>query len=228
MRVGEDCSRTVLHLHRGTPYVYQGEELGMTNAPLRRRIERLPRHRVAQPLRRGASARGRRPGRRCSRALRRDEPRQRPHADAVGRRAGTPASPPARRGSPVNPNHAEINAAAARRRPGLGLPPLPAADRAAAHASRSSPHGDFTMLLPDDDELYAFTRPLDGSQLLVLANFSSTTIDVSAVIDHVGRRGAGARQLPRCRQRARAPAVGGSGPPALTPRVLDVESSAFA
>ena len=23
---------TVLHLHRGTPYVYQGEELGMTNA----------------------------------------------------------------------------------------------------------------------------------------------------------------------------------------------------
>ena len=24
---------TVLHLHRGTPYIYQGEELGMTNAP---------------------------------------------------------------------------------------------------------------------------------------------------------------------------------------------------
>ena len=23
----------MLHLHRGTPYVYQGEELGMTNAP---------------------------------------------------------------------------------------------------------------------------------------------------------------------------------------------------
>ena len=32
----------------------------------------------------------------------------------------TPASPPARRGSPVNPNHTEINAAAAGRRPGLG------------------------------------------------------------------------------------------------------------
>jgi oligo-1,6-glucosidase len=24
---------TVLHLHRGTPFVYQGEEIGMTNAP---------------------------------------------------------------------------------------------------------------------------------------------------------------------------------------------------
>ena len=23
----------MLHLHRGTPYVYQGEELGMTNIP---------------------------------------------------------------------------------------------------------------------------------------------------------------------------------------------------
>ena len=27
---------TVLHMHRGTPYVYQGEELGMTNAPFAR------------------------------------------------------------------------------------------------------------------------------------------------------------------------------------------------
>src|SRR4051794_17766224 len=41
-RFGDDCDdhrttsaktlATVLHLHRGTPYVYQGEELGMTNA----------------------------------------------------------------------------------------------------------------------------------------------------------------------------------------------------
>ena len=46
-RFGDDCPEhrvasaktlgTVLHLHRGTPYVYQGEELGMTNAPLHRR-----------------------------------------------------------------------------------------------------------------------------------------------------------------------------------------------
>ena len=24
---------TILHLHRGTPYVYQGDEIGMTNYP---------------------------------------------------------------------------------------------------------------------------------------------------------------------------------------------------
>jgi oligo-1,6-glucosidase len=29
------CLATLLHLHQGTPFVYQGEELGMPNAPLR-------------------------------------------------------------------------------------------------------------------------------------------------------------------------------------------------
>src|SRR3712207_7547141 len=43
---------TVLHLHRGTPYVYQGEELGMTNAPFTsiddfRDIESLNHHAAA-------------------------------------------------------------------------------------------------------------------------------------------------------------------------------------
>ena len=58
---------------------------------------RLPRHRVAEPLRRGGRAR-RRPGRGAAGAAH-DGPRQRAHADAVGRRASTPASPPASRGS---------------------------------------------------------------------------------------------------------------------------------
>ena len=88
---------TVLHLHRGTPYVYQGEELGMTNAPVRahrdfRDIESVNHYRDAVAARRGRR-------RRAAPALRRDEPRQRAHPDAVGRPARTPASPPGRRGS---------------------------------------------------------------------------------------------------------------------------------
>ena len=55
---------TVLHLHRGTPYVYQGEELGMTNAPFAG-VDRLPRHRVGQPLR-GGGRRGPPTRRTCS------------------------------------------------------------------------------------------------------------------------------------------------------------------
>jgi oligo-1,6-glucosidase len=33
--------------------------------------------------------------------------------------------------------------------------------------------GDFTMRLPNDDHIYAFTRRLDGTELLVLANVDS-------------------------------------------------------
>ncbi len=121
---------TVLHLHRGTPYVYQGEELGMTNAPFAGR-RRLPRHRVAQPLRRGG--RGRRPARStCCAALRatsRDNARTPMQWDADRarrlhhRHAVAPGQPEPRRDQ----------RGGRARRPELGVPPLPAADRAAPH-----------------------------------------------------------------------------------------------
>ena len=78
------CLATLLHLHRGTPYVYQGQELGMANFPFAG-ARRLPRRRVAQPLRHGGGRR-RGPGARAGRAAH-DEPGQRPHAGAVGRLA---------------------------------------------------------------------------------------------------------------------------------------------
>jgi oligo-1,6-glucosidase len=34
--------------------------------------------------------------------------------------------------------------------------------------------GDFTMLLPEHDDVYAFTRSLDGATLLVVCNVSRT------------------------------------------------------
>ena len=75
---------TVLHCHRGTPYVYQGDELGMTNAPYRtideyRDIQALNFHADA------VGARRRRPDRRA-RGDGPDEPRQR----AAPRCSGTP------------------------------------------------------------------------------------------------------------------------------------------
>ena len=38
--------------------------------------------------------------------------------------------------------------------------------------------GDFTMLLPDHEHVYAFTRSLDGVTLTVLGNFSGTLQEV--------------------------------------------------
>ena len=134
---------TVLHLHRGTPYVYQGEELGMTNAPFGD-DRGLPRHRVAEPLRRGG--RGRRVTRRRAARAAHDGPRQRPHADAVGRRARTPASRPASRGSPVNPNHTEINAEAERADPDSVFHHYRRLIEL-RHALPVIADGDFTMLL---------------------------------------------------------------------------------
>src|SRR6185437_12397658 len=35
-RTSATCIATVLHLHRGTPYVYQGDEIGMADFPFAR------------------------------------------------------------------------------------------------------------------------------------------------------------------------------------------------
>ena len=164
---------TLLHLHRGTPYVYQGEELGMTNAPFPaiedfRDIESINHFRDATVL--GADPDE------VLEALRvkgRDNARtpmqwdDSPHA---GFTAGEPWIP-------VNPNHREINAAAA------------VADEHSVfhhyrrlielrHTEPAVSHGDFTMLLPDDPQVYAFTRTLGDRWLLVLVNVGGTPVTV--------------------------------------------------
>ena len=59
-------------------------------------------------------------------------------------------------------------------------------------------HGDFTMLLPHDERVYAFCRRLDDVELLVLANMSGDDIEVAfsdaarwqdpeLVLDNLGR-----------------------------------------
>ena len=86
---------TVLHLHRGTPYVYQGEELGMTNAPWAtiedfRDIESLNHYA------RGGRGRARRPTTCCSRCARWAATTRARRCS--GTPARTPASRPASRG----------------------------------------------------------------------------------------------------------------------------------
>jgi oligo-1,6-glucosidase len=99
---------TVLHLHRGTPYVYQGEELGMTNAPWAtiddfRDIESLNHYREAV-------AEGQSPDDvlRALRTMGRDNART-PVQWTPGPHAGFTTGEP---WLPVNPNHTTINAEA--------------------------------------------------------------------------------------------------------------------
>src|SRR5436190_341202 len=100
---------TVLHLHRGTPYVYQGEEIGMTNVPFEsiedfRDIESINHYAEA-------TAAGEDPQAVLAtmRPMSRDNARTPMQWDA-GEHAGFTAGTP---WIPANPNHTEINAEAA-------------------------------------------------------------------------------------------------------------------
>jgi oligo-1,6-glucosidase len=163
------CLATLLHLHRGTPYVYQGEELGMANAPFRtpadlRDVESL--NHFAQAVAAGAD-----PERVLAaiRPVSRDNARTPVQWDATehaGFTAGTPWIA-------VNPDHAEWNAAAQRDDPRSVLAHHKALI-ALRHASATVQRGDVTLLLPDHDSVYAFTRALDDETLLVVCNVSAT------------------------------------------------------
>jgi oligo-1,6-glucosidase len=164
---------TVLHMHRGTPYVYQGEELGMTNTPFTsiddfRDIESVNHYT-------GAVAAGQDPEAvlQSLRFMSRDNARtpmqwdDSPHA---GFTTGTPWLA-------VNPNHKDINAAAAVADPESVFHHY----RRLIELRHTEPvvaHGDFTMLLPNDEHVYAFTRSLDGVELLTLGNFTGESMPV--------------------------------------------------
>ncbi|GIG27790.1 glycoside hydrolase family 13 protein [Cellulomonas marina] len=167
------CLATLLHLHRGTPYVYQGEELGMTNAPLERiedfrDIESLNHFRQAVDA--GADPDDVLVG---LRAMGRDNARTPMHWDGSDHAGFTTGEP----WIAVQPNHDAVNAEAAR------------ADEhsvfhhyrrliAQRHAEPVVALGDFTMLLLDDEQVYAFTRTLTtdagDETVLVVANVSSS------------------------------------------------------
>jgi len=162
---------TVLHLHRGTPYVYQGEELGMTNAPFAsiedfRDIESVNHYRSAVEL--GADPE---PVLAGLRRMGRDNART-PMQWASSPHAGFT------KGKPwigVNPNHVEINAEAAVADPDSVFHHY----RRLIELRRTEPtvaHGDFTMLLEDDPVVYAFVRRLGDVELLTVANFSGDPV----------------------------------------------------
>ena len=164
---------TVLHLHRGTPVVYQGEELGMTNFPFTdlsdvRDIETVnyvanaravghDDHDILVAVNAGARDHAR-------------TPMQWDDSPAAGFTNGEPWMA-------VNPDHDTVNAAAQ-----IGD------EESVFHHYRRLielrhrlpvvTDGDFTMLLADSDEIYAFVRDDGHDQLLVLANVSGATVPV--------------------------------------------------
>ncbi|MDP3890317.1 alpha-amylase family glycosyl hydrolase, partial [Nocardioides sp.] len=163
---------TVLHLHRGTPYIYQGEEIGMTNAPFAG-IESFEDLESVNHFHHAVAA-GETPESVLAalRTMSRDNartPMQWDDSAHAGFTAGVPWLS-------VNPNHLKVNAARAVTDPNS----VYAHYRRLIDLRHTVPvvaHGDFEMLLPEDPQVYAFLRRHESEELLVVANFTGEEVN---------------------------------------------------
>jgi oligo-1,6-glucosidase len=159
---------TTLHLLKGTPYVYQGQELGMTNFP----FTAIEQYNDLESTRffAEASAGGADPVQllHVIGFKSRDNARTPMQWDATPN-AGFTADTP---WLPVNPNHVEINAAAVLADPDSVFHHYRRLI-ALRHDLEVVRQGRFELLLPDDERLFCYTRTLGEEVLLVMANWSS-------------------------------------------------------
>ena len=159
---------TVLHMHKGTPYVYQGQEIGMVNAGFTAidqyaDIEARGWFRqltdAGVPASQILDALG---------AMGRDNART-PMPWTAGPGGGfTDGSP----WLPLNADHDDVNVAVARDAE-RGVLAHYRALIALRHENPVVQMGEFELLLPEDETLWVFTRTLGEERILVVANMSS-------------------------------------------------------
>lgn len=163
------CLALTLHLMRGTPYVYQGEELGMTNYHFTsleecRDIEEInaykdlvtDRHIYSdQEMLKNISSKGRDNAR---------TPMQWDDSQNAGFTTGTPWIN-------VNPNYKTINAAAQVNDPD-SIYNFYKQLIALRHAHDIIVYGEMDLLYEDAHDLFAYTRSYNDEKITVLANWS--------------------------------------------------------
>ena len=156
---------TVLHGMRGTPFVYQGEELGMTNYPFRTPQDHKDLEAVnyySSVLETGGDESAALAG---LAKISRDNARTPMQWDA-GPNAGFTTGVP---WLPVNPNHTWLNAAAQLDSKETVFAYYQALIRL-RHELPILTNGDFTALMEDDPQIWAYTRATPDGKLLVIAN----------------------------------------------------------
>ena len=157
----------VLHGMQGTPFVYQGEELGMTNVHFPditwyQDIESINLYRertaagyTSEEVMESIYAKGR------------DNARTPMQWDASENAGFTEAKP----WIPVNPNYREINAASQIKDPSSVF----SFYQNLISLRKTWPvfvDGDFSLLFPEDPQIFAYTRDDGDTRLLVCANFT--------------------------------------------------------
>lgn len=181
------CIATMLHMMQGTPYVYQGEELGMTNCPFGpienyRDIESINAYKELTE----AGLRQPEELLECIAYKSRDNartPMQWDGGENAGFTSGTPWIM-------LNPNYKTINAKAEMADPDSVFHYY----RKLIALRRGSPwsdvivYGNYELLAPEDEAVYAYTRELDGQKLLVVCNLSPKAVTFQ-VPDEVSWKG---------------------------------------
>ena len=165
---------TLLHGMKGTPYIYQGEELGMTNIrfediddykdieSLNMYKDRLSKGYTHEEIMESIYAKGRDNGR---------TPMQWDNSENAGFTTGTPWIA-------VNENYNEINAKQC----------LEVENSVFHHYRKlidirknndTIIYGDYTLLCPEDKNIFAYTRELNGDKILVVCNFYDKEVTFS-------------------------------------------------
>ncbi len=165
---------TVMHMMRGTPYIYQGEELGMTNP----RFEKIDQYRDVESLNihHKLTVEEGLPEEQVMAYLKevsRDNartPMQWDSGDNAGFSTGTPWIG-------INPDYVEINAEKERKDPDSVFNYYRKLIRL-RHENDVIVEGRFDLLLPEDKNIFAYTRTLGEEKLVVLCNFSSKIVDI--------------------------------------------------
>ncbi len=160
---------TVLHMQKGTPYIYQGEEFGMTNMHFNslddcRDIEEINAYQqyvVDHKLVDGETML------RCFDTIARDNART-PVQWNAGPNAGFTTGTPWIK---VNPNYVRINAEAALKDPESIFYYYQKLIRL-RHTRPIIVYGTFRPLLESSEVIYAYERELDGKILIVAANWT--------------------------------------------------------
>ena len=173
---------TCLHMMQGTPYVYQGEELGMTNAY----FDKLEDYRDIESINfftelTEAGIMTPEYMMKCLMLRSRDNARTPMQWNASVQGGFTSGEPWIR----INPNYKEINAVQQ-----LGDPDSVFHYYQKLIRLRKEKdiivYGDFEALCRDDDKIFAYTRKLDQKKLLTVCNFSNQDAEMEIPEEFAG------------------------------------------
>ena len=165
---------TCIHMMQGTPYVYQGEELGMTNCP----FNTLDNFRDLESINafHELTEQGKKTEEEMMAAISykgRDNARTPMQWDDSTYAGFSTAQP----WIMVNPNYTKINAKDQVNREDSVFKYYQKLI-SLRHNSDLIVYGTYDLLLADDPDIYAYTRTLDDDKLIVYCNFSDNTREV--------------------------------------------------